>query len=306
MRMDQRLAAAAAETHGVFNTEQLDRIGISHADRVYRLTTGRWIRLHEGVFRVAGAPTTWRGELLAACWAGGLRAAASFRSAAVLWDLPGRDERVLEITCPRWRRARHAGLIVHETTRLDAIDLAVVDHIPCTSIERTIFDMCATGGSLLGDLLLDSALRRRLTTVDRLVATRDRLAKRGRRGAANFRLAVDSRQPTDALPESEPERMLARYLVERGLLAPVLQHVVRDQCGRFVARVDLAYPEQGVVIEYDSVVHHTGKAALERDSARRNAITSLGVMVITATNADLRDRATRLSTQIRPLLNTVP
>jgi very-short-patch-repair endonuclease len=240
--------------------------------------------------------------LLAACWAGGDRAVASHRAAAALWRLPGGDDGVIEVTCPRWRRSRHDGLVVHESTRLDEVDVTEVDRIPCTSLERTIFDMCGTGGAALADLLLDSALRRRLTTLPRLIATRDRLAKRGRRGAAGFRSAVDSRDPSMAPAESEPERMLARFLVKNGLPTPVHQFVVRDRDHCFVARVDLAYPDAGVVIEYDSAEYHVGKVALERDSARRNAMVSLGIFVVTATSADLRDRARALSAQIEPLL----
>ena len=33
------------------------------------------------------------------------------------------DEDLVEITCPRWRRARHDGLIAHETKALSPIDL---------------------------------------------------------------------------------------------------------------------------------------------------------------------------------------
>jgi len=306
VQADELLTTAAAESHGVFNVAMLDQLGIPHADRHYRTETHRWVRLHSGVYRIAGAPVTWRGELLAACWAGGTRAAASHRSAAALWDLPGAVVDLAEITCPRWRRARHEGLIVHETLALGAADITIVDHIPCTSIERTLFDMCGTGGSGLADLLIDSALRRRLTTIERLLATRDRLAKRGRRGGANFRSAMDRRDPSAALPESEPERMLARYLVANGLPAPVHQHVVRNRRNLFVARVDLAYPEAGVMIEYDSAAHHLGKIALERDSIRRNAMTSLGLRVVTATAADLRDRARQLTIQLKPLLQGTP
>jgi hypothetical protein len=305
VRTDHAISAAAAETHGIFNAALLDGLGVSHHDRTYRVRTGRWIRVHEGVFRIAGAPETWHGNLLAACWAGGAQAVASFRAAAALWELPGGLEK-LEITCPRWRRTRSEGLIVHESTRLDRPDRTLVGHIPCTSIERTVFDMCGLGGPAFTDLLFDSALRRGLTTIEHLVATRDRLAKRGRRGGAQFRQAVDERDPTSALPESEPERMLARYLVENGLPKPVHQHVVRDGANRFVARVDLAYPAFGVIIEYESAVYHTGKVALERDSDRRNALTSLGLSVVTATGADLRDRARTLSAQLRPLLRTLP
>ena len=101
--------------------------------------------------------------------------------------------------------------------------------------------------------------------------------------------------------------MLARYLVADGLPTPVHQHVVRDKTGRFVARVDLAYPEAGLIVEYESAAHHTGKVALDATACvpQRDTV-SLGLTVVTATSADLRDRAHRLSRQIRTLLGAAP
>lgn len=78
-----------------------------------------------------------------------------------------------------------------------------------------------------------------------------------------------------------------------------MQYVVRDADGQFVARCDLAYPEWRIVIEYDSVQEHTGRAALLRDSARRNAITALGFTPLVATIDDLRNRGVRLASVIR-------
>jgi very-short-patch-repair endonuclease len=105
------------------------------------------------------------------------------------------------------------------------------------------------------------------------------------------------------VPESEPERLLAIALVARGLPEPELQHVVRDLDGAFVARADLAYPDERILIEYESFEHHTGKVALLRDSARRNAVTSVGYRVLTATAADVRDDALELSRAIRRLVS---
>jgi very-short-patch-repair endonuclease len=102
-----------------------------------------------------------------------------------------------------------------------------------------------------------------------------------------------------ALPESVPERLLADMLVRQGLPAPQHQLVIRDATGAFVARVDLAYAEWMIVVEYDSVAHHTGTAAHIRDSARRDAIGDLGYAVLTATSADLKDRGERIATLIR-------
>jgi len=301
--LDRRLAAAGAASHGIVTARHVSQLGGDKNDRQRRLDAGRWVELYAGVYRIGGAPETWRSNLLAACWAGGPRAVASHRAAASLWGLPGGREAV-EITCPRWRRTQKDGdLVVHESRLLTAVDVTVRDAIPCTTIERTIFDLAGVAGSGTVDLAIDSALRRELTTVADLVAIGDRVAQRGRTGSARYRNAVAQRDPSQALPESEPERRLAEALVRQGLPRPTHQHVVRNALGGFIARVDLAYPDDGIVIEYESAVHHTGKVALERDSARRNAIVGCGLVALTATAEDLQDDAVRLAGVIRQTMN---
>jgi very-short-patch-repair endonuclease len=255
--------------------------------------------VHEGVYRIAGAPVTWHARLLAACWAGGTRAVASHTSAAALWDLPGGQTEIVEITCPRWRRSRHDGVVVHETTLIDDRDRACVDQIPCTTAERTLFDLARRVRPVMLDANIDTALRRGLVTRDGLVATVGRLATQGRPGGRRFRAVVEARLDGGRPAESVAERRLADLLIRHGLPEPVLQYEVRDGYGNLAARVDLAYPDQKLAIEYDSVEHHTGKLALVRDSARRNALTGLGYTVLTATVADLQDHGARLAASIR-------
>jgi hypothetical protein len=149
------------------------------------------------------------------------------------------------------------------------------------------------------DANIDFALRRGLVTLDDLRHTAARLATKGRPGGRRFRQAIDTRSDTSPLPESVPERLLADMLVRQGLPAPQHQFVIRDASGGFVARVDLAYPEWMIVVEYDSVEHHTGTAAHVRDSARRDALGDLGYVALTATKADLQDRGARIAGLIR-------
>jgi hypothetical protein len=300
-RLNATIGAIAAQSYGLFARVHLDLLGVSEETTRHRLASGRWLVEHDGVYRVAGAPRTWQSELLAACWAGGNRAVASRRSAAALYELPGGRRDVLEITCPYSKRARHAGLIVHESRSLPDCDMVLVTGIPCTTVERTLFDMAASARRRTLQLAIDAALRRKLTTLDALFVARDRLARRGRKGSKLFTEALATRDPNAALPESEPERLLAMALVQCGLPEPQLQYIVRDAHGAFVARVDLAYPESRIVIEYDSFQEHTGAVALVRDSARRNAITALGFHVLTATAADLQQGAATLSCAIRRL-----
>jgi very-short-patch-repair endonuclease len=236
---------------------------------------------------------------MAACWAGGPRALASHRSAGALWSLPSGRTDITELTCPRWQRARHDGIVVHESLVIDDEHRAEVDAIPCTSVARTLFDLARTLSPVMLDANIDTALRRGLVTLDELRTTSARLATKGRPGGRRFRQVIEARSAGSALPDSVPERLLADMLVRQGLRAPQHQFVIRDAAGGFVARVDLAYPEWKVAIEYDSVEYHTGTLAHIRDSARRNAIGDLGYAVLTATSADLKDRGARLAESIR-------
>jgi hypothetical protein len=296
---DDVLSELAAVQHGVFSTAHLIALGFSEKSRQVRLATGRWVLLHDGVYRMGGAPTTWQGDLLAACLAAGPDALASHRSAAALWSLPAGRTDLAELTCARWKRARHDRLVVHESLVIDDDDREERQRIPCTSAARTLFDLARKLSPVMLNSNIDSALRRDLVTIDELRRTSTRLATKGRPGGRRFRAAIAGRTEADSLPESVPERVLADVLVRQGLPAPVHQFVVRDSVGGFVARVDLAYPAWMVVIEYDSIEHHTGTAAHIRDSTRRDAIGDLGYAVLTATVADLHDRGERLAGLIR-------
>jgi hypothetical protein len=188
-------------------------------------------------------------------------------------------------------------VVVHESRGLEPEDQTELDGIPVTSVERTLFDLVSVRGPTALDLALDNALRRSLTTPTELQRLLDRLGKRGRGGTRRFRALLVERQ--DGVSESDAERRLLGMLEREGLPRPVVQHEIRDDDGRLVARVDLAYPDLKIAIEYDSYEHHTGKVALVRDGARRNAVVALGWLPITATAADLRDRGRRLADDVR-------
>jgi hypothetical protein len=297
--MDEDIASLASGQHGLVTLAQLDRLGITRRQRQWRLRTGRWDSPYTGVYRIAGLPPSWRSDLLAACLAGD--GVASHRSAAAVWDLPGARHDRVEIITKRWEREQHAHLVVHESLVLDDVDKVLVDDIPVTSIERTIFDLCRECPEVVVDMAIDRALARGQIDHGTLIATESRLAKRGRSGAAKFHRIVAGRSDGAPAAESAAERQLARALVAQGLPVPEVQFVVRDSDGRLVARCDLAYPQWRIVIEYDSVQEHTGRRALLRDSARRNAITALGFTPVVATVDDLRNRGVHLASVIRQI-----
>ncbi|HEX5587592.1 MAG TPA: hypothetical protein VFZ17_09805 [Acidimicrobiia bacterium] len=286
--IDVEIARLAEGQHGVFAAVHLALIGVKSHDRKYRVTNGRWIELHRGVYRVAGVPGSWRSDLLAACWAGGTRAVASHRSAAELHGLPGRSSSLIEITCHHWHRTRHDGLVVHESRALSDRDITIIDAIPVTTVERTIFDLCAVRGRKTVDLAIDNALRRDLTTFDRLAAASRRLGRRGLEGTRTLRSLLAERDPQYTPTASEQEQLLLDVLRRCNFPEPVRQFEIRDEFGVFVGRVDLAYPDLMIVIEYDSYQEHVGNQQHVRDRRRQSAIGAMGYTIIVATAEDVR------------------
>ncbi|MEX1006307.1 MAG: hypothetical protein WD271_00500 [Acidimicrobiia bacterium] len=286
--VDAAIARTSEAHHGIFGHHHLEELGVSFGERKHRLRTGRWESLYDLVYRIAGAPVSWRGDLLAACWAGGTRAVASHRSAAALWELPGRRREIAEITCPRWRRARHDGVEVHETTALSSRDVSTVDGIPVTTVERTIFDLAGVCSRFTVDLAIDSALRRDLTDFDKLCAMLRRVGKRGRKGTKVLRELLAERDAQYLPTESEREQMLLRVLRAHGLPEPERQYSIHNDSGHFLARPDLVYRDLKIAMEYDSYQYHVGNQAHVRDNRRRNAIVGIGWLPLVATAEDVR------------------
>jgi very-short-patch-repair endonuclease len=90
----------------------------------------------------------------------------------------------------------------------------------------------------------------------------------------------------DARAESAPESRVRVALALAGL-EPVPQHEVRVD-GRFIARVDLAWPEARLALEYEGAYHFEG-IQIVRDDARFERLIAAGWRVIRLSAADLRD-----------------
>ena len=108
----------------------------------------------------------------------------------------------------------------------------------------------------------------------------------GQRGSAKARRAVEL---ADHRAESPPESRL-RVLLALAGLRPTPQYTVRDAAGAFVARVDLAFVEHRVAVEYDGG-WHAEPGQFAKDRRRLNRLVAAGWTVLHVTAADLRDPA---------------
>ena len=130
-------------------------------------------------------------------------------------------------------------------------------------------------------MLLDRCIDLRLTTLAALRASAAELTGRGCRRA---RKAADL---ADGLAGSPQETRLRLVLHDSGLPTPVAQFEVRTG-GRFLARVDFAWPDRRIALEYEGAWHTTQIAA---DRRRIEALQAVGWRVLFVTAADLHHPA---------------
>jgi len=205
------------------------------------------------------------------------------RSAAVLWgldDVAGPADDV-ELTVPADRpRSRVAGVHVRRAA-LDAGQVVRRLDVPVTTAAATALALAAQGPLTEAVVLLDRFAAARLVTLTDL---RDASSAVAGRGCRQVRAAV---RLADGLAGSPQETRLRLLLHASGLPRPVAQFTVRHE-GVFVARVDLAWPELRLAVEYDGR-WHGDTAQFAADRRRLNRLTAAGWRVLFVTAEDLHD-----------------
>jgi hypothetical protein len=299
MGSDRRrgLADLARRQHGVVQRHQLRQLGLTDHHVTGMVRRYELVQVAPTVFRVAGAPGSFRQDLLAAVLDS--NGVASHRAAAAVWDLEAfRHIRKPEVVSERWRRRRaHLGLgVVHETKDLRAIDTTVVDGIPVTTVVRTLIDLGAVASRQRVGQALDDACRRKLVTIDEVRARFVELARRGRNGIGTMRRLLAERPGGEIPPDSYLERLVIKALADHGVPTPVRQHRVATR--EFVAYLDLAWPEHRLALECDSTAFHMSMEQFHRDRERQNRLVLLGWTVLRYTYRDASEQPAWLAGQV--------
>lgn len=214
----------------------------------------------------------------------------SHTTAAELWGLPlpfaiQRDRALHVTTLLPASQMRRPGVIGHRA-RPDRVDVDERWGVPVSSPAQTFIECGPLLGLhalvALGDAIVTDS--RCGTTVDdlrRAVAARPRA-----RGIVTLRAAV-ALVRVGAGSAQETEARLA--IIDAGLPEPELQVVIRDEHGRFVGRVDMAYVDDRIVVEYEGDHHRTDRQQWANDVRRYRELERLGWTVLRWTNGDLRD-----------------
>lgn len=225
----------------------------------------------------------------------GTKVPVCLATAAAIYGFDVQEDRDFHVLNPPGHQLRHAdGLVVH---RRDGAPLQMVDGRLVTSPAWTAVEVARALRRPRALATLDAALRSRTCT--RADMWRAAIEQAGRRGIVAVRELLPL---ADARAESPMESEARLAMIDGGLPIPELQYEIVDGNGE-LRRVDFAWPEQRVAVEYDGLDWHSGEDAMVSDRKRTAALMDVGWVVIAIIFEDVRYRApdfvARINTQLR-------
>ena len=203
-------------------------------------------------------------------------------TAAAAYGFDTEDTRDLHVLNPRSGQLRESdGLLLH---RRQGAPLEVVDGRVATAPGWTAVEVARGLRRPRALATLDAALRS--GTCDRQQLVVACASQAGRRGIVHVRELI----PLAAAEAESPMESEARLImIDHGLPTPELQFEIVDRSGR-TWRVDFAWPELKVAVEYEGFDFHSSPDDLRRDRQKRAALNELKWTVIGIVADDVRRR----------------
>ncbi len=248
-----------------------------------QLRSSAWRRLRRDVYADAALPVDHRLLTRGVGLVMPRSAAFGGLTAAVLWDAPelATAEDPVEVVVPPGTRWTPGPGVVVRSAPLEGDVVRSGSWMRWTGRVRTAVDLVRRDGSDEAVVLLDRLVCARVVDLDAVRAAVGALPRC--RGSAHARRAACL---ADGLAESPQETRLRLLLHRSGLPLPVAQYEVRCD-GRFVARVDFAWPGRRLALEYDGA-WHGAPDQLPRDRRRMNGLMAAGWRAHFVTKGDLR------------------
>jgi very-short-patch-repair endonuclease len=206
-----------------------------------------------------------------------------------------------EIIVIRTRRSA-ARAPAPSTDQLAAGDLSVVDGIPVTAPARTLIDVAGRLPRTMFEDVMDTAIVRRLVTVDRVRNRAHELWAPRRNGCAIVLELLDERDPTLKEARNVWEARVLRMVRRFGLPSPRVNYRVR--VGGRVRYLDFAWPDAKVAVEFDGFVPHSTRSAFDDDRVRQNDLVADGWTVFRITKAMLASDVERTFAPIVAAIST--
>jgi hypothetical protein len=296
MHPTTKLNSIAQRQGGVVRRSQAIAAGISDRQIGTRINSERWIRVGSGTYRIFEMPGDR--SLVRAAVAALPNAVASHNSAAAIHGLSYVDTRVTSVLVHSRTTHTFPLVKVYRCFDLSTNHVVEIDELPVTSPARTVVDLAAQVHLRQLGAIVDDAVAAGKTTTEDLIIVLNDVARKGKPGVTSMRHVLDRRY-------GEPRR--ASFLERRG------NRLLRSAgLGDFVTeyphpwsptrRFDVAYRNDSVAIEWDSLRWHLQTSAFERDRFRDTEAVIHGWRVLRFTWVDVHERPDHVIASVRSAL----
>jgi REase_MTES_1575 len=275
--MPPELCAVFAAQGGVATHTQI-LVHLSRRRMQRLLKDAELVKVLPGIYS-CGAPDTLRrlrgldlrcGEDVAVC----------LGTAAAVFGFDTEDVSDLHVLNPDGHLLRdQAGLVVH---RRDRAPLTSYRGRRLTTPSWTAVEVARGLRRPRALATLDAALRSR--TCEQAGLAEVAVAHAGRRGIVTVRELIPMARPEAESPMESEARLV---MLDGGLPEPQLQYEIVDRDAR-LWRVDFAWPDRRVAVEYDGFDWHSSPEALRKDRQKRAALEEIGWRVISIVSDDVR------------------
>jgi Transcriptional regulator, AbiEi antitoxin/Protein of unknown function (DUF559) len=278
---------------GIITRAQAMAAGMTRHGIYARLDSGRWQRLHAGVYSVYSGPVAHGSQLWAAVLGARPGAVLSHQTAAELYGLlePRKGGTIHVMVAHGHTVAPLKGVVVHYSRRVAAARHPALQP-PRTRLEETVLDLAETERTTNGAIawLLDTCASRR-TTPERLLEAMDARLRMRRRKTLLAALGDAEIGVQSILEHGHLHR------VERPHGLPEGTRQRRTRSGGATRYEDVRYEEYGVVVELDGQQAHP-EGERWRDSRRDNDSATKGLVTLRYTYADVMERPCEVADEI--------
>lgn len=264
---------------GVAGTGQLLTV-LSRTQLDRRIESGELTKVWPGIYG-AGEPDDGI-RLLGLDLRAGEQVAMCLGTAAAAYGFDTEGGADLHVLNPVRHQLRNSdGLVVH---RRDGAPLSHIDGRRATTPAWTAVEVARGLRRPRALATLDAALRS--GTCDRRDLHFAAVEQFGRRGIVAVRELIPLADPRAESPMESEARLV---MLDGGLPTPELQYDVIDRSGR-LWRLDFAWPDCKVAVEYDGFDWHSDPEALRRDRQKRAALAEMDWSVTSIVQDDVRRR----------------
>lgn len=288
--------ALAVTQEGHISWAQLLDCGLSPAQIKYRCRAHGWVKVLPRVYRVAGVGDSFQSRIAATTLWLGTSGHFVSTTAGFLMGLEG-------VRCPdRITVARTSVPATPAWLKVIRLNPGNRPHLRSVGgrrvppVERVLLEIAADLPRTDAGRALDDALRRRLTTLDRLNAMLERESVQGRKGVRVLRSLLGSRDLRNEKVRSGFESRMLRILrrIDTFVCA---DHEVRVAGERFV--IDFYFPEVLLGVECHSIRWHLADEAFKNDVRRHRLIATAGIELLFFTWDEVTSTPRRVEAEVR-------